>query len=136
MCGSGALSFALQSCGVQIRATDNYSWEGQNAMWFQQPWIEIEKIDCVEAIQKYGVETEILICSWPYTDDSCCKALLAMRKINPNMKMIYIGEKNEAVTASEDFFGSIEEIDDPSFYNTIKNFRSAYCLHDRPLLLK
>lgn len=136
MCGSGALSFALQSCGVQIHATDDYSWERQNAKWFQQPWTEIEKIDCVEAIQKYGLEIEIIVCSWLYMNDTCYLSLQEMRRINPNMQMIYIGELAGGATASDAFFDIMEDVEDDSFYEAVKSFRSAYGIHDRIFLIK
>lgn len=136
MCGSGALSFALRSCGVKIHATDNFSWERQDPLWFQNPWIEVEQIDCLQAIEKYGRETDLLLCSWPYMDDTCYQALLKMREVNPGMKMIYIGELENGATASDKFFDTMDVVDDASFYTAVAQFRSAYTLHDRPLLLK
>lgn len=136
MCGSGALSFALRTCGVNVHATDNYSWEQQDPLWFQKPWIETEKLDCIQSIEKYGKEADLLICSWPYMDDTYYRALLKMREINSDMKMIYIGEPKGMATASDDFFDTAIEVEDDSFYEAVQNYRSVFSLHDRPFLIK
>ena len=136
MCGSGALSFALRSCGTSIIATDDHSWEKNYPDWFQAPWTEIEKLDCLQAIEKYGRQTDLLLCSWPYRDDSCYQALLKMREVNPSMKMIYIGEPAGQATASDHFFDAMEEVDDDSFYQAVASFLPAYTIHDAPMLIK
>ena len=64
MCGSGALSFALQSCGTNIIATDDHSWEKNYPDWFQAPWTEIEKLNCLQAIEKYGALKGGLMAAW------------------------------------------------------------------------
>lgn len=106
MAGSGALSYALQEVGVQIIATDNYSW---TMKW--DTWTEVEDIECTEAIRKYD-NAEIYIMSWPYMNDSAHQALLTMREVNPDALMIYIGEGDGGCTADDTFHGSIEEIED------------------------
>ena len=136
MCGSGALSFALRSCGTSIIATDDHSWEKNYPDWFQAPWTEIEKLDCLQAIEKYGRQTDLLLCSWPYRDDYCYQALLKMREVNPSMKMIYIGEPAGQATASDQFFDAMEEVDDDSFYAAVASFLPAYTIHDAPMLIK
>lgn len=136
MCGSGALSFALQSCGTSIIATDDHSWAKNYPDWFQTPWPEIEKLNCLQAIEKYGRQTDLLLCSWPYRDDACYQALLKMREVNPSMKMIYIGEPAGQATASDRFFDAMEEVNDDSFYQAVAGFLPAYTIHDAPMLIK
>ena len=79
MCGSGALSYALQACGVQLIATDNFSWQENASFWYEHPWTDIQLMDCLEAIREYGSRTDLVICSWPYMDDTCYQALLESR---------------------------------------------------------
>lgn len=83
MGGSGALSKGLQNFGVDIRCTDDFSWSEQHKWWYEHPWTSVEQIGAVEAIQKYGKEVELVLCSWPYTDDACYHSLMSMREINP-----------------------------------------------------
>ena len=115
---------------------DDHSWEKNYPDWFQAPWTEIEKLNCLQAIEKYGRQTDLLLCSWPYRDDSCYQALLKMREVNPSMKMIYIGEPAGQATASDHFFDAMEEVDDDSFYQAVASFLPAYTIHDAPMLIK
>ena len=52
MSGTGSLSFALKQQGINIKATDNFSWDGQNN-WNQSKnyWTDIENIDAIEAVK-------------------------------------------------------------------------------------
>lgn len=63
MCGSGALSYALRTCGVQVIATDNFSWRENSGCWYERPWTDIQQMDCLEAIRTYGSQTDLVICS-------------------------------------------------------------------------
>ena len=136
MCGSGAMSKALRTCGVQVIATDNFSWRENAGCWYERPWTDIQQMDCLEAIRTYGHQTDLAICSWPYMDETCCHALLELRKTNPKALMLYIGEPPDGVTASESFFDVAEPVEDDTFYNAVKEFRSAYMLKDRPMLFR
>jgi len=129
MCGSGALSKALQDCGVSVIATDkDKSWK---------PWIDIEYIDCLEAIEKYGRNIDVLICSWPpFEDNISYDLLLKIRQVNPEMMMIYIGELGGS-TACDEFHNNIIHIDDSAFNKAIENFTQIhYTIHDYPYLVK
>ena len=75
-----------------------------------------------------GGQTDLLLCSWPYRDDSCYQALLKMREVNPSMKMIYIGEPAGQATASDQFFDAMEEVDDDSFLCSSSQFPAR--IHD------
>ena len=136
MCGSGALSKGLQNCGVKILATDNYRWEENRFCWYENAWTQIEQLDGVSAIRKYGKSVDLVVCSWPYVDDDCYKSLLTMRKVNPRAMMIYIGEERGRNTANDNFFDAIRIVDDSGFQEAIKAFRSSYQLHDKPMLVQ
>ena len=124
MAGTGSLSFALQQQGVDIIATDNFSWEG-NSNWNDNEnyWTEIEHIDAIEAVKKYGKDIDIIIMSWPYMDDTAYRILKSMREVNSNCVMIYIGEGMGGCTADDEFFENIQEIDDEKFERTRSNFK-------------
>lgn len=136
MGGSGALSYGLRSCGVNIHCTDNRQWEQQQPLWFCNPWVDVEKLDAIDAIRKYGKKAAVVICSWPYMDDDCYHALMAMRKANPNAVLLYIGEGPSGATASDKFFENAIPVDDPAFYKAVEGYRSAYAIHDSPRLYK
>lgn len=136
MAGSGALSCVLARNGVNIIATDDGSWATQYSSWFSNPWTNVEKLNCVDAIAKYASECAIIICSWPYMDDNAYLALLEMRKVNPSAVMIYIGEEHNGVTASDLFFNTLIQVEDEEFVAAIKSYKSSYDLNDHPYLLK
>ena len=101
MCGTGALSKALQDIGVDIIATDNYSIK----YGFKTKWTEIEELECLEAIRKYGKDVDYIIASWiPYNNNIGYKALKLMNEINPNCKMISINEEIDMATATREFY--------------------------------
>jgi len=133
MCGSGALSKSLQDCSIDIHATDNFSWKYSN----NQLWTIIENLDAVTAIEQYGKEVDIIICSWPpYQEPAAYNALLKMREINPNAVMIYIGEPPGGCTADDNFFEIAQYVQDESFDTAIRNFKSIWGIHDHPYLIK
>ena len=136
MCGSGALSKALQNCGVDMKATDDFSWNDNHAVpWFRDSWTEIEQLNALQAIETYGAEVDLVVCSWPFLSDDCYHALLKMREVNPAATMLYIGEWYGA-TASDAFFKAARVMKDDAFAQAIKNFKSFYDIHDWPYLIK
>lgn len=138
MAGTGMLSRGLSNFGIDIMSTDNFSWISEHANWFNEnsTWYPVENIDCIDAIEKYGKNTDIIICSWAYMDDGLYNALLKMRETNPKCLMIYVGEGDGGCTASDKFFESLIEVDDSGFNNAVKNFRSWWGIYDRPMLIK
>jgi len=111
MAGRGVLSKALSDCGVDIKATDDFSWswrgkisEDKAVLTRSELWFDVEEADCIESIEKYGADIGYLVCSWPPMENSMCRALLKMREINPECKLIYIGEDDGGCTADDEFF--------------------------------
>ncbi len=56
--GDGSLSLFLKERGVDITATDDYSWEKSIDYG-----THVERLDAGKALEKYG--PEVVICSWP-----------------------------------------------------------------------
>lgn len=131
MAGSGYFSYILKKYGVNSIATDDYSW-GNKFTNIK----DVEKLDCIEAIRKYGKQVQFIIISWPYMDDNATKCLKCMRKINPKCRMIYIGESSGGCCANDEFFSIVKECDLVTFNKAVKNYRSWYGIHDRILLFK
>jgi hypothetical protein len=135
MSGCGSLSYFLKKSGVKIIPTDNFTWKHD---WFTYEtfWLEIENIDAVSAIKKYGKDVDFIIMSWPYMDDTAYNVLIEMRNINPKCKLIYIGEEEGGCTANDQFFDISNFIDDENFSKVYDNFQQWYRIHDKPYLIK
>ena len=138
MAGLGVLSYSLKMEGVNIRSTDDYSWKGDSSIWKKDKlWIDVEVLDALESVERYGREVEIIIMSWPpYNDKIAVKVLRKMREVNPSCLMIYIGEEKGGCTGNDEFFDELKEIEDESFTQTNKNFQSWSITSDRLYLIK
>jgi len=128
MAGRGWLSLALQSLGVDITATDDYSW-AEKRNW-DESVTEVEKLDSVEAIKKYGKDIDLLIISWPYMDDNAYKTINKLHEVNPNTLIVYIGEGCGGCTADDDFYEHFQEVDDEEFQKAVSGFQQWWGLHD------
>ena len=136
MCGTGALTKCLKDKGVNIKATDNFSWGGvSNWNKDKNYWTKIENIDCIDAIEKYGIDLDYIIMSWAYMDDTGYRALLKMREVNPNCKMIYIGESDGGCTADDNFFNEINIIQNEKINEINQLYKSWEGIYDRFMLI-
>lgn len=136
MAGCGAMSYALKEYGVNVKATDDFSWNGIGHWNDNDMWIDVENIDCVKAIEKYGKDIDIIIISWPYINKTAYESLLKMREVNPNARMIYIGEGWGGCTANDDFFENIEEIEDELIDYINSKYQTWDGMHDYISLVK
>jgi hypothetical protein len=137
MSGTGSLSYGLKQYGVNIKATDNFSWGKENPKAkFNNYWTDIENIDAIEAVNKYGKDTDIIIMSWAYMDDIAYRVLQAMREVNPNCVMIYIGEWEGGCTADDSFFESLIGIEDDKFDEAVSGLQRWDGIHDFAYLIK
>ena len=134
MAGTGYFSYALKLYGCNVRATDNFSWS--NKFENISKFINVENIDCIDAIRKYGKDVKFIICSWPYMDDNAYRCLITMREVNPKCRMIYIGEDMGGCTASDKFFEAIEVCEVKGFLDAVKNYRRWEGIHDYVALFK
>lgn len=129
MCGYGCLAKALRDCGVDIIATDDFSWANHEVCWFQNPWMDIEQLSAIDTVKKYGWISDIVILSWPYRDCTAYEVLLEMWRQNPSAQMIFLGEWNGA-TANRAFFDAAQPVDDASFRQTVSNYRRHAMMKD------
>jgi len=132
MAGRGWLSLALQSLGVDIIAADDYSWS--KARNWAEPVTEVEELDAVEAVKKYGNNIDLLIISWPYMDETAYNTIKELNNINSNVQIIYIGEEIDGCTANNDFHEHFQEIEDEEFQKAVSGFQQWWGLHDRVYL--
>lgn len=102
--GDGMLSHWLREYGVNIKATDDMSWHNFDRTEYPiKIRSEVEKLDAIEAIQKY--KPNLVIASWiPYGSDLDYKIL--KEKVS---YFIIIGEGPGGCTGSEVFWEKYEE---------------------------
>lgn len=145
MCGLGSYTYTLRSLNVPVIATDDYSWIDDDPKfvdWKQKPWIDdIERIDAISAIQKYGDCVDYVLMSWPpMNEDLAAKALETMRTVNAKCHMIYVGEEKGGVTADDNFFDIL--LDVSSQYRGMSKLRKSYHswsnngFHDKQYIIK
>lgn len=127
LAGKGSLAKGLKDNGVDIIATDNYSWN--NTLDMSDTWTSVEKIDCLDAIIKYGKDVDYIICSWIPMGDIGYKILKTMNDVNPECKMIVIGEDDGGCTANSKFFNHIMEVPD-TYHIVNKHFKSWSGIYD------
>lgn len=129
MCGLGSYTYTLRCLGVPVIATDDYSWIDDDPKfidWKQKPWIDdIERIDAVSAIKKYGKQVDFILMSWPpMNEDFAAQALETMRMVNPECRMIYVGEEKGGVTANDRFFDILSDVSGQ--YSSINELWESY----------
>lgn len=115
--GTGLVAKFLDSVGVKITATDNFSWyddEHIGATW--QPYFDVKKLDFKDAIKKY--KADYLLLCWPFMNSLAREAAELFTKLNPNGLIIYIGEMG-GCTADEEFEQGIEVIDSLENVNAV-----------------
>lgn len=134
MAGRGWLSLALKSLRIDIIATDDYSWIRERN--WDDPVTEVEELDAIGAVKKYGKDVDIIIMSWPYMDDTAYKTIEALHKINPIALVVYIGEGDGGCTADDEFFEHFQDINDEEFEKSVSSFQSWWGIHDRVWLGK
>lgn len=136
MAGSGLWSEALRAHGVDVICTDNLEWENKSHQQWKHHRTEIIQMDALEAIRTYGKDVEFILMSWPYMDITAYKALQTMRIVNPQARMIYIGEGMSGCTADDNFFEHMDEV----YTDGIREANYKYCsfpgIYDRIYLIK
>lgn len=133
MAGKGCLSYALKQYDIDIIPTDNYNWGNERL----NQWLDVEEIDCLDAIEKYGKDVDYIIIGWtPYGDPIIEKVFEKIKEVNPDLEIIFIGESEGGCTGTDDMFDIVEEIEEERFFNTDISYFTWYGLHDRPMLLR
>lgn len=140
MAGRGILASALRQKGVSVIATDDFSWSklehGEYKKW-EDTVTEVENLDAVKAVEKYGKEAGILIMSWAYMDDTAYRVIKKLNEVNPDALIVYIGESQGGCTADDEFFKHFDEIEDDEKFNVVsRSFERWQGLHDYPCLGK
>lgn len=127
--GLGALEKCLKDCSVNIIATDLFLCMQDNYIFEDRmSWMDIEKIDAVDAISKYGKDINYLLLSWsPYRNTIDYDCLMKLRETNPNARIICITEEYGGCVGSDQFYEEAEEVVDSINQITIPQW---YGIHD------
>lgn len=136
MCGLGTISYALKNEEIDIIATDNLSWKEtwKNAY---NHYCEIEEIDAIKAIEKYGKDIDYIIMSWPpYDDPIAYKVLQKIREVNENAAIIYIGESDGGCTGDRLFHYRANVIQNDIIDKVNSIYKPWKLIHDRIYLIK
>lgn len=138
MSGRGAIAYALREKDVDVIATDDFSWHSQDIpQWSENQWTHIEKMDAIEAVEKYGKDSPILLMSWaPYNEPIAYDVLKKYAEVNPKGILISIDERIGGMIADFNFFCATEEIHDESFEQVENNYESWRGCYDSPKLYK
>lgn len=131
MAGRGWWSYALEQKGVNVIATDDFSWHNKNKYkkW-NETLVAMKERDAVEAVREYGHKVDVVLMSWPFMDDTAYEVIKALYEVNPLAVVAYIGEGNGGCTASDKFFEHFEVIDDELFEGVERNFESWTGIND------
>jgi hypothetical protein len=119
MAGAGWLSKALHNHGVEIIATDDYSWfDGHKKI---NHVFNVQNMNAIDAINTF--DADILIISWPPYDKP--DAYKAMVEWGDKLPIVYIGEDCGGCTADDDFHNHFVKYD-INFYMPQWNYIHDY----------
>jgi len=94
--GDGTLSRFLSDAGVQIQATDNYSWSA----FITYP-AEVEKLDAKQTLKKY--KPPVVVCSWPDPENSWEQEVFLCPSV---VLYVVIGSATPGVTGNQGVYHS------------------------------
>lgn len=100
MAGNGYISKGLKNNSLQkLYTTDSQEWVKENETG-RHPVTEIEKLDAISAIKKYGDQVKYVIMSWaPDKGETDWEVLQLIRNDYPDLKLLVIGEKDGATNS-------------------------------------
>ena len=134
MSGSCTLEKHLISRGINVVCSDTNEWAELEDKYYQR-WKcrcpNMLKLDAAEAIRCCGKKVDFVLMSWPpYATPAAKKTLEAMREVNPDLIMIYVGEDAGGNCANDEFFDIARDIEDKTFAPVQNAFRSFVGMHD------
>ena len=130
MAGAGYLAHELHTRGVDIIATDDYSWGIRPYNDFP-----IEALDAAEAVKKYSNVDYILV-SWIPMGKPATSFIKAVKEYCSDTPILHIGEGGGGCTGNDYFFDNVIEIDDENLYPAQRKFENFFGVHDHLVLMK
>lgn len=103
MAGNGYISKGLRNNNPQqkIYTTDSQDWVTKNETG-RHPVTQIERLDALSAIKKYGNQVDFVIMSWaPDKQETDREVLQLLRQTYPTVHFLVIGERNGATDSKK-----------------------------------
>ena len=114
----GTLQYHLKKRGIDIIATDLGILPDNNR--------SVINMDTVDAVGLYGKEVDYVLCANPpFLSDEPRRAIKVMRKVNPDLVMIYIGEDRGGWSANYEFFNTVKCVRDINADGICKTFKTS-----------
>lgn len=122
MAGHGWLAKALGHHGINVTATDNYSWMDDCRHEIVDLGVSVKRVEAKEAT--LTIAADILLVSWPpYQEGDIIDACDAWGTQKP---IVYIGEDEGGCNATDEFFVRFRPIEHPHI-----PLMSWWGIHDR-----
>lgn len=129
--GSGILSLGLEFHGIDVHPTDDLTWFGKGGPRYPHCVLvnDVEELDALEAVKKYGSEYDVLLMSWPPIDDSITiEACREWNRIHTSGLIVYIGEPEGGATGCQEIYDEYKILDVIPMCN-------YDCIHDNVMIL-
>lgn len=108
MAGKAVISKGLKDRNVNIVTTDNMSWNDKHISKGNGAWTDIENISAEDAVVKYN-DVDVIICSWIPLYHDYTTLINNIRKHNPDVLILEIGEGLGGCTADDTWFENTYE---------------------------
>ena len=137
MAGNGYISKGIRNnnASEKIFTTDSQAWTKENETG-KHPVTQIEKLDAIEAIKKYGNQVKYVIMSWaPDKQETDWEVFQLLRKDYPEINLLVIGEKNGA-TNSKIFWHNAQLSQDEALQKVNRQLHSFDLIDEQIYLAK
>lgn len=137
MAGNGYISKGLRNNNPtqKIYTTDSQAWIRENETG-KHPVTQIERLDALAAIKKYGHDVQYVIMSWaPDKQETDWEVLQLLRQDYPDVKFLVIGEKDGA-TDSKQFWQNAQLSQDDDLQRVNQQLHSFDLIDEQIYLVK
>ncbi|MGR3741761.1 hypothetical protein [Companilactobacillus sp. DQM5] len=134
MAGNAYISKYFFDKNKLVYPTDSNAWSSSSNTGKKQ-LIDVEKIDALDAFEKYYDKVDIIMLAWsPDFDEIDYQILQRYRKIKGDKPLFFIIGEIDGATNSDKFWGSVN-IKESSLINKVNGFYSNYDIVDDHLYL-
>ena len=135
MAGNGYISKGLRDKNPlqTVYTTDSKAWVKENETG-KHPVTEVEALDAIAAIQKYGQQVKYIIMSWaPDKDENDYQILQLLREQFPDVRLLVIGEQNGATNSKR--FWNQAQLSQPADLKDVNQVLTSFDLIDEQVYL-
>lgn len=135
MAGNGYISHGLRLKQQNVYATDSLDWVQENETG-KHLVTEVEKLDAISAIEKYGNQVDFVIMSWsPDGVPIDVQILEKLRSLTKQPTLICIGEPHGA-TNSAGFWKTAKLVEPENTQQLNQHYQPFDLIHDQLYLIK